>query len=39
LLLRGVPQRADKHGQPLEGDLRDKALLSLLRQQKRQKKG
>jgi hypothetical protein len=30
LLLRGVPQRTAKHGQPLECDLRDKALLALL---------
>jgi site-specific recombinase XerD len=30
LLLRAVPQRTDKHGQPLIQDLRDRALLALL---------
>ncbi len=30
LLLRAVPQRVDKHDQPLVHDLRDKALLALL---------
>ena len=30
LLLRAVPQRVDRHGQPLVQDLRDKALLALL---------
>ena len=30
LLLRGVPRRVDKRGQPLVQDLRDKALLALL---------
>jgi len=30
LLLRTVPQRVDKHGQPLVADARDKALLALL---------
>ncbi|MBV9328040.1 MAG: tyrosine-type recombinase/integrase [Chloroflexi bacterium] len=30
LLLRAVPRRIDKHGQPLVQDLRDKAVLALL---------
>jgi site-specific recombinase XerD len=30
LLLRAVPRRVDRHGQPLVQDLRDKALLALL---------
>jgi hypothetical protein len=30
LSLRGVQQRTDRHGQPVERDLRDQALLALL---------